>query len=187
MLGRYTRTKIWFYETETISDSTLWDLFRLDFEGFTTETFSKLDGSTLLLLRICLRCGGVWVPPNIRNLSIHGTFMKILEEDEQHEWSQDDVKQASSDLSNHTITSVFITLERNLRPEVYARIDVHTSPQTTPKPQTAVPAILERTILAYCIATGHLALLDFKPMIRYLYGTMSLQNKSNSNYKRLDF
>lgn len=151
MLGRYTRTKIWFYETETISDSTLWDLFRMDFEGFTTETFSKLDGSTLLSLRICLRCGGVWVPPNSRNLSIHGTFMKVLEEDEQHEWSQDDVKQASSDLSKHTITSVFITLERNLRPEVYARIDAYTSRQTTPKPQTAVPAILEQSTYDPCL------------------------------------
>jgi hypothetical protein len=34
---------------------------------------------------------------------------------------------------------------------VYARIDVHTSPQTTPKPQTAVPAILEQSTYDPCL------------------------------------
>jgi len=86
-LEEYTRTKIWFYEITAISDFTLWNQFRMDFEGFKAKTFSKLDRPILQSLCICLRYGGVWVPNNSRNLSIYSTFIKVLEEDEQHEWS----------------------------------------------------------------------------------------------------
>jgi hypothetical protein len=81
-LKEYTRTKIWLYEVESISDFTLWNQFRMDFEGFTAETFKKIGSSTLQSLRICLRCGGVWVPNNSKHLSIQDTFMTVLEEDE---------------------------------------------------------------------------------------------------------
>jgi hypothetical protein len=67
--------------------------------------------------------------------------MKVLEEDEQYKWSQDDVKQAGPDLYNHTIILVYITAERNLRPNMEAKMDTYDAkPHTTIKPEPQYPA-----------------------------------------------
>ena len=53
----------------------------MDFKGFITKIFSKLDKPTLLLLRIYLYYNRVQVLLNNRNLSIYSLFIKVLKED----------------------------------------------------------------------------------------------------------
>ena len=48
--------------------------------------------------------------------------MEVIQQEEFHEWTDEEVKDANADLSKGPITSVYITVERNLRPEILARV-----------------------------------------------------------------
>ena len=61
--------------------------------------------------------------PNRRNLTIPQTLANVLQEETQHEWTDQEVKDVHLDLLKGPITSVYITIERNLCPEMMARID----------------------------------------------------------------
>ena len=61
--------------------------------------------------------------PNRRNLTIPQTLANVLQEETQHKWTDQEVKDVHLDLLKGPITSVYITAERNLRPEMMARID----------------------------------------------------------------
>ena len=130
-------TKFYGYAIDRIIDDNLWDLFRHDFEGTTVDQFSSLSRQELVRLRTFLRCGGVYVAPNHRNRTISQSLIEILEEEERHEWTQDDIREASPDLSRGPITSAFITAERNLRPEILSRIS--SSTPSSPSRQRSIP------------------------------------------------
>ncbi len=111
----YLDTKIYQYEVDKTGDSNLWDLFQDDFKNFSPATFSRVDRRKLQRLRHYLRCGGVYVAPNHKNLTIAQTLIDVIEEDIQHVWSMDDIEKVREDLENGPITSIFISLEGNRR------------------------------------------------------------------------
>jgi hypothetical protein len=138
-LQKHVDKTLHFYNTRSLppTDNILWEWFQGNFSLWTIRDFQNLALSTQKELRAYLRCGGVYVRPD-RGSSIAQTLYEVANEDKQHEWSQDDIKQAGPDLNKHTITLVYITPERNLCPEMEAKIDAYaTAFQATLKPHTA--------------------------------------------------
>ena len=138
----YTETKLYEYTLYHTSDDNLWDLFKDDFKNVTAEQFNTLGRGGLQRLRAYLRCGGVYVAQNSRNKPIAQTLEDILEEEEQHKWTDDDIREAISDLSRGPITSQYITSERNIRPELLARVS--SSISSSPSRRTIQPIVQPR-------------------------------------------
>jgi hypothetical protein len=147
-LKEFVQTKVHEYILDQTSDSNLWDLFQDDFKGVTTEQFGTIPRKDQQKLRACLRCGGVFVTQNHRNLTIAQTLADVLNEEKQHEWTQEDIEEASRDLHQGPITSIYITPEHNSRPELIARIrsytpslqpSLHPSPRPSLHPQPIQP------------------------------------------------
>ena len=87
----YIRTKTYQYTLDKTHDFNLWDLFQDDFKTFTFTTLGRINRRELQKLRACLRRGGVFVAQNTKNLTIPQTFVNVITEDEQHEWTESDV------------------------------------------------------------------------------------------------
>ena len=120
----YTETKLYKYTLYHTSDDNLWDLFKDDFKNVTAEQFNTLGHGGLQRLRAYLCCGGVYVAQNSRNKPIAQTLEDILEEEEQHKWTDDDIREAISDLSYSLITLQYIMSEHNICPEMLARVSL---------------------------------------------------------------
>jgi hypothetical protein len=133
-IREYIYAKRYQYQAKKTGDLNLWDLFQDDFKNFTVETFNRPDRATIQDLRHCLRCGGVYVQQNNKRLTIAESLIAVVEQDEFHEWTDDDVKEANADLSKGPITSIYITVERNLRPEMLAKVGAPRPTTTTPQP-----------------------------------------------------
>ena len=131
-IREYIYAKRYQYQAKKTGDLNLWDLFQDDFKNFTVETFNRPNRATIQDLRHCLRCGGVYVQQNNKRLTIAKSLIAVVEQDEFHEWTDDDVKEANADLSKGPITSIYITVERNLRPEMLAKVGA-------PRPTTITP------------------------------------------------
>ena len=134
-LQEFTQTKIHEYISDRTSDSNLWDLFQDDFKGITNTKLKTLNRRDLLRLRACLRCGGVFIAQNNRNLTISQAIVNVINEENQHEWTQEDIEEANDDLRQGLITSVYITTEQNLRPAIIARLRSHQSPTLSIRPE----------------------------------------------------
>jgi hypothetical protein len=131
----YIYAKRYQYQTKKTSDINLWELFQDDFKDFTVDTFNRIDRATLQDLKHCLRCGGCYVPQHGKRMTVAQSLIEVIQQDEFHEWTDEEVKEANADLSKGPITSVYITVERNLRPEMLARVGTKaTTVPTTPQP-----------------------------------------------------
>ncbi|KAI0994324.1 hypothetical protein K3495_g13858, partial [Podosphaera aphanis] len=92
-----------FYEAENVSDSNLWELFQDDFGDFTAPTFSQVKLRTQQVLRDCLRSRGVYISKNSKRKTISQTLFDCLQEEEQHEWTDqnlDDILKENYDLKS---------------------------------------------------------------------------------------
>jgi hypothetical protein len=64
--------------------------------------------------------------------------MEVIQQEEFHEWTDKDVMEANADLLKGPITLVYIIVERNLRPEMLARVGAKAADTTIPiAPQPA--------------------------------------------------
>jgi hypothetical protein len=111
-LSEYLNTKLFQATIHEIVDDNLWDLFKHDFKNFNRTAFNRLNLQELLRLRAVLRCGGVYVHQDHKNLSIAQSLVNLIQEKEQHIWSAADIDKARADLQKGPITSVFISLKR---------------------------------------------------------------------------
>ena len=102
-------------------------MFRDDFKDIIVRQLREIAQKDQLKLRACLRCGGVFVAHNNRNLTITQGIIDVLNEVEQHHWTQEDIEDASDDLRQGPITSVYITPKENLCPAAIIRIWSHRS------------------------------------------------------------
>jgi hypothetical protein len=121
-LSEYLNTKLYLYALYDSSDNNLWDLFKHDFKGFTRVAFNRLDQTELLRLRAVLRCGGVYVQQDYKNLTISQSLVNLVQEEEEHIWSAADIDEARIDLQKGPITSIYISLEKGnklLQPLVF--------------------------------------------------------------------
>ena len=114
----YLETKLYGYDKSKVTDHNLWELFREDFEGFTTETFrDKYETRDLQTLRAYLRRGGVYVENTAKlpGSLVAETLFKVLEQEDMAQWNNDEILESGQlrrDLLNGPITSVFLTLNR---------------------------------------------------------------------------
>lgn len=109
-LNEYIRTKVYEYKLDRRKDENLRDLYQDDFKNFTEETFKMANQKELQNLRTCLRCGGVFVAHNTKQVTIARTLVDVINEDEQHKWTDQDVKNVASDLKNAPTISTNIKL-----------------------------------------------------------------------------
>jgi hypothetical protein len=87
----YVNTKIYVHTFEDFTDNSLWCLFQEEFEGFTTEDFKKIRTDIRTKLRNHLLRRGVYVATNSRQYSISDALFDLLQEDQQHEWTDDEL------------------------------------------------------------------------------------------------
>ena len=97
-LNDYVATKLHVYEVEGFMDDTLWGLFQEDFEGFTVDTFQKLQSSLRSKLRTHLLQRGVYVQPYSKGLTISQTLYDVLQEYEQRQWTDKEVADTANKL-----------------------------------------------------------------------------------------
>jgi hypothetical protein len=94
----YIRVKIYENEKYNRMDKDLWDLFQEDFENFTPATLTSIRTQHLKNLRNHLRGRGVYVAPNTKRTTIAQTLFDVIEEEEQHEWTDDEIQEACTSM-----------------------------------------------------------------------------------------
>jgi hypothetical protein len=134
----YVRKTLDFYKQQkpTPTDNILWEWFQGSFSHWSLHNFHNLAPSIQEELRAYLRCGGVYVRPNDKGPSIAYNQASIAQalyeaanEDKQHMWSNDDIKECKPDLQKGPITSIWITPNRDLRlPPPFASFDQEAIP-----------------------------------------------------------
>ncbi|PMD38756.1 hypothetical protein L207DRAFT_43612 [Hyaloscypha variabilis F] len=114
-IQEYINTMIYQYTLDRITDDNLWYGFRFDFKDFTLTHLSAIFWKDLQRLRSYLRCGGVYVQQNRAGITIAQTLHNVLLKEEQHAWTDAEIKESETDLAKGPITSVWISLEGNRR------------------------------------------------------------------------
>jgi len=107
-LNDYINTKMQWYALHRQTDENLWELFQEEFANFDAITWKRADRNTVYALRAFLRCGGVYVKHNGRNLTIAQSLVNVLQEETQSEWEIADINQKGgirTDLLKGPITS----------------------------------------------------------------------------------
>jgi hypothetical protein len=103
----YMQTKLYDYMSNRVSDDDLWELFQDDFKDFTTDMFTRNQRETQRL-QTCLRCGGVFVASNTKSITIAQKLIDVVNEEEQHKWTETNMKEAELDFKKGPITLVYI-------------------------------------------------------------------------------
>ena len=106
-IREYIQAKMYFYVEDKVQDSDLWELFREDFKDFSVDVFKQHQRETQRL-RQALRCGGVFVAPNTKNITIAQRVAEVLDEEEQHVWTVANLVDAEPDLKRGPILSIYI-------------------------------------------------------------------------------
>jgi hypothetical protein len=118
-LQKHIEKTLHFYKTNSPRlppcDEILWEWFQGSFRLWSIHDFKNLGADSQKELRRYLRCGGVFVRPEADGVSIGQTLYKAANEDKQHVWTNDDVKDCKLDLQKGPITSIWITATRDLR------------------------------------------------------------------------
>jgi hypothetical protein len=80
------------YQSRRYTDNNLWQMFHEDFEGFTTEIFSKAHRQALRDLRAHLYNQGVWVK-DVKGSSYAKALQACLQEEDPHIWTEVEIKE----------------------------------------------------------------------------------------------
>jgi hypothetical protein len=146
-LGDYVATKVYVHTQENFTDYTLWTVFKEEFEGFTTEDFRRMRIDTRAKLRTHLLKRGVYVGKHNSRYSISEALFDLLQEEEPHEWTDEEITGALKEVSpmitvalreqlNSTQTA--LTSNQAIPPSVIAS-SVPTTPPHSPLPSHTVP------------------------------------------------
>src|SRR5271170_1233488 len=103
-LEEYMETKIYEYTYENFTDYTLWSLFQEEFEGFTIEDFRKIRSVTRAKLRTHLLQRGVYVATHSNRVTISERLFEVIQREEQHQWTDEDIKTTIKELAEPLIT-----------------------------------------------------------------------------------
>jgi hypothetical protein len=80
-LQEYVTTKMYQYTLHKKSDNNLWDLFQDDFKNFDTAAYNLINCTLIQNLRAQLRCSGVYIEQNHKNLTIAQSFINLAREE----------------------------------------------------------------------------------------------------------
>jgi hypothetical protein len=141
-LNDYVNTKIQWYALHKQSDGNLWELFQEDFITFDITVWNKADRTIVYALRAFLRCGGVYVKHNGKQLTIAQSLVNVIREETQSEWEIADITEKGgiqTDLMQGPITSAYITL-KGLKNTPLTNQSNQYTPLLTPSPSgTPIP------------------------------------------------
>jgi hypothetical protein len=93
-LIEFVQTMIYLHETQDLTDNSLWIVVQEQFEGFTTDDFRRIRTVVRTKLRIYLLKRGVFAATNTRQYSISEALFDLLHEEQQHEWTDDELVEA---------------------------------------------------------------------------------------------
>jgi hypothetical protein len=149
-LNMYTQAKTHEYELYSKMDSDLWDLFQDDFKDFDKNVFSQVARRHLQELRTCLRGRGVYVAPNNKRTTIAQTLSDVIAEEEQHQWTDEDIEATIKELVGpmHTralrdrLNQTFDGLATGLKPA-----QLTTTTTTPPRTQNTQPPSTQDQLL----------------------------------------
>jgi hypothetical protein len=143
-------TKHWNTGPIDLQDDNLWEVFKDDFPGFTTETFKNCHPIDIQRLRLLLRTNGVWVLKDPRT-TVAQSLYNTLSEQVQSEWPEDDIKQrldSGKKFNSARIQHVFLggipaqTLQRT--PQQPRNLKRHRNPQRTLRPLSSYGGTVKR-------------------------------------------
>jgi hypothetical protein len=113
-LQEYVTTKMYQYTLYKKSDDNLWDLFQDDFKNFDAAAYNLINRTLIQNLRAQLRCSGVYIEQNHKNLTIAQSFINLAREETKSVWNEADIVNDGpirTDLLQGPITSVYLTLD----------------------------------------------------------------------------
>ncbi|RKF61025.1 hypothetical protein GcM3_160017 [Golovinomyces cichoracearum] len=87
--GHILHTKLW-YEKGDYEDYEMWEVFREDFEGWTTEIFNLGDTKILRDFRNFLVQNGVYIPRN--GAKVLDALSKVVRDENYHEWIDQEIQ-----------------------------------------------------------------------------------------------
>ncbi|TQS36711.1 hypothetical protein Golomagni_02830 [Golovinomyces magnicellulatus] len=93
-VNSYILTKIHSYEKYNTINTNLWEQVQEDFKNLSVETFKLATLRIIQNLRDCLLSRGVFVNRNDKRKTTAQTFCECIFQDEQHQWTDDDIVQA---------------------------------------------------------------------------------------------
>jgi hypothetical protein len=105
-LEEYVATKIYLHNYENITDYELWIVFKEEFENFTTNNFKQLCVITRTRLRAHLLRRGVYVEKPSTKRHVSDVLFSLLQEEEQHAWTDDKLAEALAEIKPMIIISL---------------------------------------------------------------------------------
>jgi hypothetical protein len=138
-LEEYVATKIYLHNYEDFTDYDLWTIFREEFKNFTVNNFRQLRIGTRAKLRAHLLRRGVYVGKHNTKRHISDVLVSVLQEEEQHVWTNDELADTLVELKlmitvslrsrlNSTLTGLATTSSRLCSPSLSSR---HNTPSDT--------------------------------------------------------
>jgi len=91
-LIRYIEWRIESYNTVNYRNDDMWECFRVDYEGWTKETFDALDHDLKSRLRDAVRERGVYVKKGNKAGPISNALHYVLVEEEPHCWTPEEIR-----------------------------------------------------------------------------------------------
>ena len=88
-ISDYVEAKAIIYEGEELCDTELWEVFKIEFRHFTSETFARANPIANLRLRSCLQRGGVYVALT-RGSDEYSTayaISEVIKEKDNQQWT----------------------------------------------------------------------------------------------------
>jgi hypothetical protein len=94
------------YLHEDLTDTDLWCAFQEQFKGFTIESFQKIRNDVRSKLRKHLIKRGVYVGKNSNRVTLSELLYKVLQQEEQPEWTDKDLESTIKELREPLLTKV---------------------------------------------------------------------------------
>jgi hypothetical protein len=131
-LEEYVATKIYLHNYENVTDYELWIVFKEEFENFTTNTFKQLRVITRTRLRAHLLRRGVYVEKPSTKRHVSDVLFSLLQEEEQHAWTDDKLTEALTEIKPITTISLQDRLNSTFTGLVTSLSLGHVTPSATP-------------------------------------------------------
>ncbi|RKF56855.1 hypothetical protein GcC1_193027 [Golovinomyces cichoracearum] len=105
LIDGYIEEKLNSHVTYNTLDSNLWEQFQHDFKDFTIDSLKSATLRSIQNLRDCLLSRGVYVTKDDKRKTIAQAFFECITEDDQHQWTDDEIIQAIDRLDGPFISS----------------------------------------------------------------------------------
>ena len=112
-LVEFIQTTIYLYNKQDLTNTDLWTVFQEQYKGFTVESFKKIYTDIRSKLQKYLLKKGVYIGKNSSRVPIYELLYEVLQQEEQPEWIDGDIKLTIKELAELLLTKV---LRKRLNP-----------------------------------------------------------------------